>query len=326
MQSEQIDILNEFIDLEPKEESFKEAVISGLSNHSKSLPCKFFYDLVGSELFDQLCGTDEYYVTRTEISILKNNIKEICEHIGIKSHFLEFGSGSSNKVRILLDALNKPYSYTAIDISREHLLNSCRELAGIYPSILVRAICADYSQAFKLPKMFSKLDNVVAFFPGSSLSNFDQADAVYFLSCVANILKQSRGGLLIGIDLKKDAKILEAAYDDSKGITAKFNLNILERANKEIGTNFDLSKFQHRAIYNQEMGRVEMHLVSLANQVISIGHHGYEFIADEYIHTENSYKYSLDQFETMWREAGFSSSRVWSDDNDYFSVHYLTVP
>ena len=325
MQSEQLDILNEFIDLEPKEENFKEAVITGLSNNSKSLPCKFFYDLAGSQLFDQICGTDEYYVTRTEISILKNNIKEICEHIGKKSHFIEFGSGSSNKVRILLDELKKPSSYTAIDISREHLLKSCRELAVIYPSVFVRAVCADYSQAFKLPKMFSCLDNVVAFFPGSSLSNFDQADAIYFLSCVGDFLKQSRGGLLIGIDLKKDPKILEAAYDDSRGITAKFNLNILERANKEIGANFDISKFEHRAIYNREKGRVEMHLVSLADQVVSIGHHCYEFIVDEYIHTENSYKYSLDQFEIMWREAGFSSSNIWCDDNDYFSVHYLTA-
>ena len=325
MQSEQIDILNEFIDLEPKEESFKDAVISGLSNNSKSLPCKFFYDLAGSQLFDQICETDEYYVTRTETSILKENIKEICEQIGNFSHFIEFGSGSSNKVRILLDELNKPYSYTAIDISREHLLKSCGDLAAIYPSIFVRAVCADYSQGFRLPKMFSQLDNVVAFFPGSSLSNFDQADAVHFLSCVANFLTQSKGGLLIGIDLKKDVKILEAAYDDSKGVTAKFNLNILERANKEIGANFDLSKFVHRAVYNRKMGRVEMHLVSLANQVVSIGHHCYEFMADEYIHTENSYKYTLDQFEIMWREAGFLSSKIWCDDNDYFSVHYLTA-
>ena len=325
MQSEQIDILNEFIDLEPKEESFKEAVISGLSKGSKSLPCKFFYDLAGSQLFDQICGSDEYYVTRTEISILKENIKEICEHIGNNTHFIEFGSGSSNKVGILLDELNKPSSYTAVDISREHLLKSCRELAVIYPSIFVRAVCADYSQAFNFPKMFSQLDNVVAFFPGSSLSNFDRADAVYFLSGVANILNQSKGGLLIGIDLKKDTKILEAAYDDSGGITAKFNLNILERANKEIGADFDLSKFEHRAIYNPRMGRIEMHLVSLTNQVVSIGDHCYEFVTDEYIHTENSYKYSLDQFEIMWREAGFLSSNIWCDDNDYFSIHYLTA-
>jgi dimethylhistidine N-methyltransferase len=323
MNSQLIDKLYAFYDLEPEIEDFGEAVLRGLSGKNKTLPCKFFYDLRGSQLFDQICELEEYYVTRTEIALLTENAAEISECLGADCHLVEFGSGSSIKVRILLDAMQKLSGYTAIDISRDHLIASCAELADAYPGLAVHAVCADYSEALEIPALKSSAGRPVAFFPGSSLGNFDDDDAIEFLAGVAAFLSKSDGGLLIGVDLKKDEATLNAAYDDAKGVTAAFNLNLLVRANAEIGADFDLSAFRHKAFYNADIGRVEMHLVSNRSQSVSIGDEKIHFDLDEHIHTENSYKYSLDQFADIWRAAGFTSSRVWCDANQLFSVHYL---
>ena len=323
MNSQLIDKLAAFHDLEPQIEDFGEAVVNGLTAEQKSLPCKFFYDLRGSQLFEQICELDEYYVTRTEISLLKQNAAEISQFLGDDCHLVEFGSGSSTKVRILLDALRQAAGYTAIDISRDHLIASCAELADAYPDLAVSAVCADYSEALEIPALNTSSGRPVAFFPGSSLGNFDAKDAIRFLARVAAFLHPSSGGLLIGVDLKKDEAILNAAYDEAKGVTAELNLNLLVRANSEIDAGFDLTGFRHKAFYNADFGRVEMHLVSTKKQTVTIGSTIIEFEAGEHIHTENSYKYSLDQFANICQEAGFTSSKVWCDADQLFSIHYL---
>ncbi len=323
MNSRLIDKLATFYDLEPEIEDFGEAVVKGLSSEHKTLPCKFFYDLRGSQLFDEICELEEYYVTRTEVNLLKENAAEISQCLGDNCHLVEFGSGSSTKVRILLDALQQAAGYTAIDISRDHLIASCAELAESYPGLAVSAVCTDYSEALEIPALGSSSGRPVAFFPGSSLGNFDAKDAIVFLGRVAAFLSQSGGGLLIGVDLKKDEAILNAAYDDAKGVTAAFNLNLLVRANAEIDAGFDLSGFRHKAFYNADIGRVEMHLVSTKKQSVTIDGKTIDFEPEERIHTENSYKYSLNQFAGICQEAGFISSKLWCDADQLFSVHYL---
>ncbi|NKB22128.1 MAG: L-histidine N(alpha)-methyltransferase [Alphaproteobacteria bacterium] len=323
MNSQLLDKLEAFYDLEPEIEDFGDAVLRGLSAENKTLPCKFFYDLRGSRLFDEICELDEYYVTRTEIGLLTDNTDDISKCLGTDCHLVEFGSGSSTKVRILLDAMQQSAGYTAIDISRDHLIASCAILADAYPGLPVSAVCADYSQALDFPALGASSGRPVAFFPGSSLGNFDENDAVAFLARVSAFLSKSDGGLLIGVDLKKDQATLNAAYDDAKGVTAAFNLNLLVRANTEIGANFDLSAYRHKAFYNAELGRVEMHLVSTKTQSVTIKGQSIDFAAEERIHTENSYKYSLEQFASICRDAGFTSSKVWCDANQLFSVHYL---
>ena len=318
-----IEKLESFHDLEPEIEDFRSAVLRGLSAKNKYLPCKFFYDLRGSQLFDQICELEEYYVTRTEVGLLNENLVEIIECLGPQCHLVEFGSGSSTKVRILLDKMEKAAGYTGIDISRDHLISSCAELSDVYPNLAIRAVCGDYSEALAVPALENSSGRPVAFFPGSSLGNFDEADAVKFLAGVANFLSKSGGGLLIGIDLKKDEGTLNAAYDDSKGITAAFNLNLLVRANKEIGADFDLSAFDHRAFYNSDLGRIEMHLVSTKSQSVEIDDFTFSFFQGESIHTENSYKYSLNEFSSMCAMAGFKLTKVWCDSMDLFSVHYM---
>ena len=313
-----------FYDLRPKNEQFGDALSAGLSQSPKTLPCKFFYDKRGSELFDQICVLDEYYVTRTETSILSANAAEIVDHMGENCQLIEFGSGSSIKVSILLDALQGHLAYTAIDISKEHLLVSTEALAAKTPGLLVTAICADYTKPIVLPPEILKHDGApVVFFPGSSIGNFTPGPAREFLAQTADLLRPSHGGLLIGVDLKKDVNLLRAAYNDSKGITAAFNLNLLERANAELGANFNISAFHHDAIYNHELGRVEMFLLSDKQQSVTVGNTAYTFNEGETIHTENSHKYDIEQFQDLAREAGFDPVKVWTDKNDLFSVHFL---
>lgn len=309
-----------FHDLTPVSEDFGEAVRAGLSSTPKTLPCKFFYDQRGSELFDAICELDEYYVTRTETGILTDEASGIAALMGENWHLVEFGSGSSIKVRILLEALGAHADYTAIDISRDHLLASTARLAQEYPGLTVTAICADYTRPFDFP---AKPDsNPVVFFPGSTIGNFTADQAHDFLSKTADQLRPLGGALLIGADLKKDINVLKAAYNDSEGITAAFNLNLLSRANNELGADFDLSSFHHEAIYDEQAGRVEMHIVSDRDQVVRIGTDSYEFDRAETIHTENSHKYSVTQFQDMGRAAGFDPMHVWTDDQDLFSLHY----
>lgn len=309
-----------FYDLSPEGEDFADAVKSGLTSRPKTLPCKFFYDQRGSELFEEICQLDEYYVTRTETGILTDNAPAIATLMGDNWHLVEFGSGSSIKVRILLDALGGQEAYTAIDISRDHLLTSTERLATEYPDLSVTAICADYTRPFEFPVIQDRVP--VVFFPGSTIGNFTADQAHEFLAKTARQLSALGGALLIGADLKKDAAILRAAYNDSKGVTAAFNLNLLTRANRELGANFDLSAFHHDVVYNEVEGRIEMHIVSDRRQDVQIGADIFEFAQIETIHTENSHKYSISEFQEMGRTAGFDPTHVWTDTQELFSLHY----
>lgn len=315
--------LTAFHDLEPALEDFGAAVISGLSADRKTLPCKFFYDQTGSQLFDRICVLTEYYPTRTEIALMEAKSAEIAEIVGENRHVIEFGSGSSQKIRILLDTLDHPAGYTAIDISRDHLLESAGLLAAECPDIPIAAVCADFTKPFTLPEIANKGARELGFFPGSSIGNFTRAEAADFLRGSHQILAGRGSGFLIGIDLRKDPAILNAAYNDAEGVTASFNLNLLVRANRELGADFNLAAFRHHAFYNEIEGRIEMHLISLCDQQVRIGEHSFQFATDESIHTESSYKYAPEEFQAVARSAGYSPERVWIDDDRLFSLHYL---
>ena len=318
--------LESFHDFAPELEDFAEAVIDGLGRPEKTLPCKFFYDQAGSQLFDRICRLEEYYLTRTEIAILKAHAAEISGLIGSGCKLVEFGSGSSLKIRILLDALDAPAAYMPVDISREHLLASAETLAENYPSIPVIAVCTDYTRPFELPDLPSDSapgrNKSVVFFPGSSVGNFSPNQATEFLTGTAEMLRGG-GGLLIGVDLKKDKQILEAAYNDRQGVTASFNLNLIARINRELGADFEISKFEHNAFYDSNAGRIEMHLVSRRRQSVNVNGQAFQFEADETIHTENSQKYTVAEFQELGRRAGFSPLAVWTDPDGLFSIHFM---
>lgn len=312
-----------FHDNEPEVEDFEDAVFAGLGGNPKTLPCKYFYDSRGSELFDRICELDEYYVTRTEIALLKRYGGEMAALMGPSCHLIEFGSGSPRKVPILLDALAGAAAYTAIDISREHLLASSEALARNRPGLEVMAVCADYTGALDLPRSKSRPDaKPVVYFPGSSIGNFAPEDAVRFLRRTADMLLGG-GEMMIAVDLKKDPKILHAAYNDAAGVTAAFNLNLLARINTELAADFELTAFVHEAFYDADRGRIEMHLRSLCDQSVHIAGRDFDFADGERIHTENSYKYAVEEFEQLARDAGFSPLKVWIDENRLFSIHYL---
>ncbi|MFL2770014.1 MAG: L-histidine N(alpha)-methyltransferase [Rhodospirillaceae bacterium] len=302
--------------------AFLHDVLSGLSQKQKRLAPKYFYDAHGSALFDSICELDEYYPTRTEMKVLEDRAKEITDLI-YGYHLIEFGSGSSAKIRILLNAASQLASYVPVDISRDHLFAAANKIANDYPDLSVSPICADFTQDFELPDFISHGKKAV-FFPGSTIGNFSRIEAEQFLSMLAEILG-NEGGLVIGVDLKKDPNILNAAYNDSKGVTAAFNLNLLVRINRELNANFDLSAFEHKAHYNASKGRIEMHLLSKAEQTVIVGGREFHFNRHETIHTENSHKYDIDEFHEMGRQAGFKPEKTWTDSNKLFSIHYLRV-
>ena len=311
-------------DFAPEQEDFRSAVLQGLSKPHKSLPCKFFYDAIGSALFDRICEQPEYYPTRTEIDILTEAAPQIAALAGRGGVLVEYGSGSSLKTRLLLDALT-PDVYMPIDISRQHMLDSCHTLAQDYPALHLMAVCADYTRPFTLPRMMRGGQRRLAFFPGSSIGNFAPLEALQFLKNVAQQLNRG-DGLLIGVDLKKDPAILNAAYNDAAGVTAAFNLNLLARCNRELEADFDLSAFAHRAIYNATAGRIEMHLDSLCAQTVVVAGRAFTFSEGESIHTENSYKYHADEFRHLATQAGFAPLQTWTDAAELFSVHVLQKP
>ena len=320
------DLLESFRDLAPEPDDFLADVVDGLSRPQKTLPCKYFYDEIGSQLFEQICELPEYYPTRTESALLAEIGDDLAACIGPHAHLIEYGCGSVQKVRILLDALNNPAAYVAVDISREHLLDAAATLAADYPKLEVHALCTDFTKPFSVDPPESRSDaRRVGFFPGSTLGNFTHDFAREFLTNAARFLG-SGGALVIGIDLKKDVAILNAAYNDAQGITAKFNLNLLDRINRELGADFDVDKFEHRALYDPDEGRIEMHLMSNADQSVNINGTTFSFRDGETIHTENSHKYAVDEFQRMAEEAGFSAEKVWVDSDRLFSVHFLTVP
>ena len=320
------DQLESFDDFSPEPDDFLSDVIAGLGQPEKRLPCKYFYDEAGSQLFDRICELPEYYPTRTETALLQSKGPEIAACVGPSAQIVEYGCGSVQKVRLLLDALDRPASYVAVDISREHLVNAAAALAADYPDVEVHALCADFTKPFAVPPVNRAPEaRRVGFFPGSTLGNFNRQEAVAFLAGAAESLGPG-GGMVIGIDLKKDESILHAAYNDSQGVTAAFNLNLLRRINRELGGDFDLSGFRHVARYDAAKGRIEMHLYSEADQTVTIDGRVFRFRAGESIHTENSHKYGIEEFQALAGEAGFDPKQVWTDADRLFSIHYLAVP
>ena len=313
-----------FHDLAPGEESFRDAVLRGLGRTPKSIPCKFLYDTRGSALFEAICRLPEYYPTRTEIAILQENAGEIAKRIGPHGRLIEFGSGASTKARILLQALDRPAAYVPVDISREHLRDAAGSLAEDFPWLPVVAVCADYTRPFPLPTLPGPEGKRVGFFPGSTIGNFEPDAALAFLTNYARVLG-SGGEMLIGVDLKKDPEILDAAYDDRAGVTAAFNLNLLERINRELDADLEIDCFEHVAFYNEAEGRVEIYIRSLVAQEARIAGARFRFAEDELIHTEYSYKYSVPEFRALAARAGFRPIDTWTDPAELFSVHYLCL-
>lgn len=309
-----------FYHVAPEENNFQQEVIEGLNRQPRCIPPKYFYDQAGSRLFESICEQPEYYPTRTETALLKQYASEIAAVAGNDCHLIEPGSGSCEKVRHLLDAL-QPSAYVPLDICCGFLEKAAAGIAEDYPWLEVHAVCTDITDEVSLPFIPEQADAVM-FYPGSSIGNFDPDDARVFLACLANITGEG-GGLLIGVDLKKAPGILDAAYNDANGVTAAFNLNLLRRINRELAGNFDIDTFAHHAFYNSDRGRVEMHLVSEREQTVRVDGHTFEFSAGDSIHTENSYKYTIDEFQALAQQAGFTPCRVWSDREGLFSLHYL---
>jgi len=306
---------------------FAADVLAGLKpSHAngKSLSPKYFYDKFGSRLFDKICALPEYYVTRTELGILSDNAREIASCMGSKVDLIEFGAGSLTKVRLILDAFlprDLPRRLLPIDISGDHLMNAVRRLRPDYPGIVVEPLIADYMTLSTLPLHSGR---PVGFFPGSTIGNLEIDDAARFLRRTARLLQG--GGLLIGVDLVKPPDILHAAYNDQAGITAEFNLNLLRRINRELDANFDLNAFTHYALYDPAQRRVEMHLISRTAQNVQVLGQSVDFEEGEAIHTENSHKFTITGFQALASEAGFIPKKVWTDQENLFSVHWLQAP
>jgi len=311
-------------DFAPGSDLFLSDVLAGLSRPKKELPCKYLYDEKGSELFERICDLDEYYLTRTELSIMEEHAPQMAKALGTRVLLMEYGSGSGKKTRHLLDHLEDPAGYVPIDISRDALEKSVAELRQEYPKLEVIPVCADYTKPFAMPAPSGPVDHRAVYFPGSTVGNFAPIEARNFLVKVVKLVG-ARGGLLIGVDLKKDRKVLEAAYDDREGVTAAFDLNMLERINRELGGDFDLESFTHRAVYNEDAGRIEMHLVSRRAQSVRIGGRSIRFGKGETIHTESSHKFEIKEFQKMAAAAGLTARKVWTDPKRLFSVHHLTV-
>ncbi len=310
------------LDLASEAASFREAVLEGLARRPKAVPCKFLYDARGSDLFERICGLEEYYPTRTEKAIMQAHGAAMAEAIGPRALVIEYGSGSSDKTRLLLDALEAPAGYVPIDISRSALEQAARRLARRYPALPVRPVCADYTEALTLPDLPGPAARRVVYFPGSTIGNFEPARAGAFLARMAEAAGAG-GGLLIGVDLKKSAHVLEAAYNDRAGVTAAFNKNLLRRINRELGGQFDLDRFAHRAVYDAARGCIEMRLVSRAAQAVRVDGHVVRFAAGEHVRTERSYKYAPEGFAALAARAGLHVEQVWTDDAGLFSVQLL---
>lgn len=295
-------------------------VHSGLTKKHKQLPSKLFYDEKGSHLFDKICELNEYYPTRTEMKIMDNNISEITEMLGSNILLVELGSGSSLKTRLLLSNLKNIAAYIPVDISAEHLMQSADSLQKEYPELEIHPLVADYTKQFSLPEINKKFSRIVAYYPGSTIGNFYPAEAKNFIERISNLCGKN-GALLIGVDLKKNRDILEAAYNDAEGVTAEFNLNMLCRLNKDISSNFNPEAFKHFAFYNEQEGRIEMHLISKEEQDVRINGSVIHFLKGENILTEYSYKYSPQDFKKLL-SGFFEVKKIWMDEDQLFSVQY----
>lgn len=304
-------------------DAFRRDMIEGLTAAQKRTKPKYLYDERGAALFEEICELEEYYPTRTEIALLTDRAADIARSVGPKAVVIEYGSGATVKVRILLDALRDPLAYIPVDISREQLLANSRALAADYPDLQVVPICADFSRPLPLPRELPA-DNRVAFFPGSTIGNLMPDEAVAFLRAVAQTVGTG-GSLLIGVDLRKDPDVLAAAYNDARGVTAAFNLNLLVRANRELDSDFDVAAFRHEAVYDPERGRIEMRLYSRGQQEAHLGGRTIPFADGEYILTEVSHKYSIAGFQQLAARAGWRAKSSWTDPKDWFSVHHLVA-
>lgn len=315
--------LDTFYELTPTLLNFRDEVLKGLAQTPKRfLPQFLFHDPQGSDLFNQICELPEYYVTRTEMQILKTYGEEITAFMGSDYLLMEYGSGGIEKVYYLLNAQNAPKLYAPIDIAQDHLQTYVEKTRQAYPHIQVTGIHGDFTQVFTLPDPLLAIPNKVILFAGGTIGNLDRSQAVTLLQQSAQLLNH-QGHMLIGVDLKKDPVLLHAAYNDSRGITKEFNLNILRTINRELNANFDLDRFYHYAPYNPNLGRIEMHLVSTCAQTVTVSGQEFYFREGETIHTENSHKYSVADFKDVATAAGFTLEKTWTDPDQLFSVHWL---
>ncbi len=308
------------ISVKDKASDLRRDVLHGLSKSQKEIPSKYFYDERGSELFEQICSLDDYYPTDCEVEIMQNNLDEIADVLGAGVQLIELGSGSSMKTRLLLKRCKNLAMYVPVDISEEFLNEVATDLRSEFPNHDIRPVVADYTSEFDLPEN-DQIAKKVVYYPGSTIGNFTKRRARKFLNSIGENLSAG-DGLLIGVDLKKDLEVLEKAYNDSEGVTAKFNKNLLVRLNRELNADFNIDRFNHVAFYNREEGRIEMHLVSLEEQSVMVAGQKFWFEKGEKIHTENSHKYKIDEFEEL-AEDYFKRLKTWTDSRNYFSVHYF---
>ena len=304
---------------------FREDVLAGLALEQKWIPAKYFYDGRGSELFEAICTVPEYYPFRAESEILDSSAEEIARAIGANALVIEPGSGMSKKVRPILRALQRPAGYVAVEISGEILEAARKELRAEFPQLPISTLCADYSDGIHLPPEMRLLgQRRVVFYPGSTVGNFHPDEAVAFLRLLHRLAGPG-GAVLVGADLKKDRATLERAYDDAQGVTAAFNLNLLDRMNRELAGNFRVENFRHRAVYNESKGRVEMHLVSRVPQLVTVAGQTFAFREGETIHTENSYKYTTDEFTALASRARLGLRKFWLDSESRFALYYFVA-
>ena len=313
---------NQICDASAAADELAADVLRGLAQTPKRIPSKYFYDARGSELFEQICEQPEYYLTRTELAILEQSVADIAKAVGPRALLVEYGSGAGIKTRLLLDALDQPVGYVPVEISQSALDASVESLGEEFPDIDMLPVSADFTQPVDLPTPDQAARRTAVFFPGSTLGNFEQREAVALLRTMA-IDMGRQGAALIGIDLKKDPAILEAAYNDAAGVTRDFTLNMLVRINRELAADFDLSQFQHRARYNALAGRIETHIVSGIDQVVHVGKQHFVFTEGEAMLVEYSCKYSLEDFAAMAAKAGLRVVRTWSDPRQWFAVQML---
>jgi len=311
-------------DLEPNTVTFLDDVLHGLRSKPRCLSSKYFYDERGSRLFERICSLDEYYLTRTEMSIMQRFAAEMANRIGPDAMLVEYGSGSSMKTRLLLDHLPHAAAYVPVDISREHLQASANQLSRAYPNIEVLPVCADFTGEFQLPTCQREPSHTAVYFPGSTIGNFSPGSARDILRHIASMSGEG-GGLLIGIDLQKEISVIETAYNDAEGVTAAFNLNLLLRINEELDADFDLGQFAHQAFYDEKFGRIEMHVVSQRDQPVVVDGETFEFAKGESIRTEYSHKYTIQGFEQIASQAGLSLQQSWCDELRKFAVLYFGV-
>ena len=312
------------LDLEPAKSDFLSETLAGLSRRPPTLPCKYFYDEHGAALFQKICDLPEYYITRTETAILRLHAHEMAQCIGPGSELIGLGTGAGTKTRILLEELEAPAVYIPIDISNKQLRQSTALFRRLFPGLEILPVSADYLEPFDLPVSQRNAARKVVYFPGSTIGNFEPEEAVKFLRRIVDLCEKN-GVLLIGVDLQKDRHVLEAAYNDRAGVTAQFNVNLLVRVNRELGADFDPSHWRHCAIYNSGEGRIEIYLISEADQAVHIAGHVFHFRPGEKIITEFSYKHTPEGFAALARTAGFEFVRMWTDDARLFGVFYFTV-